>query len=705
MTGELFVELRCEELPASMVRPALAGLAAGLEALLDGVPHGAIRTWATPRRLAVAIADVASGRPAVEREITGPPADRAFKDGVPTAVAEGFARSKGVDVADLRVVELPKRGAVLAVTVREGGEQVVDLVTHGLADVIAAVPFRKAMVWGEGGLTWGRPLHGIVATYAGAALSGQAHGIAFGTSTLGHRRSPGPVSVTGSADWLTGLRAHHVEPDLDVRARRIQELLAEAAAAHGGDPIDLPELAEEVLHLVEWPGAVVGSFDEDLLELPPRLLTTAMRVHQRYFPITRDGALTNRFVVITNNPFGDAEVIAEGNARVLRPRFYDARFFFADDRQHRLEHFAASLGKMRWIRGLGTMADKAARVAALAGELAPRVGADAAQATRAGALSKADLTSKMVGEFPELQGHMGRLYAAAQGEPQAVAVAIEEHYQPAFAADAVAASPVGVAVALADRLDTLVGAFGIGMEPTGGGDPQGLRRAALGLVRTLVEHGLRVDVAELVGVAVDAFHDAAGGEGFEAWHKARGTGPVATARDALVASLVAFVTTRHKAWWQAEGAPADYVDAVLDTVAEVGGYDPVRVHQQVSALVAASRSEAFGAVLEVFKRVLNILQQAPSDLGPAAALSEPVEAALHTAVAQVGARVDAAVGALDYAAALDAMVDLRAPVEDFFTGVMVHADDPAVRSARLGLLAEVARTLRGVADFSRISTR
>lgn len=719
-TAEVFVELLCEELPAGMIGPALEGLAAGLTGLLDSLGHGAVRTWATPRRLAVAVADVPAEKPVVEIEVTGPPADRAFDaDGQPTKTGVGFARGKGVDPSALRVVELPKRGRVAAVTVREGGETVQDVLLAGLADVVAGIPFAKAMVWADGDtLPFGRPLHQLVVTYGGAPLSGTVHDIPLRETTRGHRLTPGPFAVTTADAWVADLRAHHVEPDVAARTAAIQALLVEAAERLGSDPIVDDELLAEVTHLVEWPVLVLGAFDEELLELPPRLLVTSMKVHQRYFPVFQGGRLTHRFVVVSNNPFGDHDTIAEGNARVLRPRFHDARFFFAEDRAKPLAEHAAALPRMRWIRGLGTMADKAERIARLGAWLAPKVGAEPGVAERAGRLTKADLPTQMVGEFPELQGHVGRLYAAAEGASEAVSLAIEEHYLPRFAGDDVASTPGGVALALADRLDTLTGCFGIGLEPRGGGDPQGLRRAALGLVHTLVRHGLHLDLRRLFEEAWAVFDrlvrervadDGDAATAFDRWLKAHraGEGPAEEAQD--VSKLVGFVLARFRADQVAQGVPPDFVDAVLaadrDRDGEEDPVDLVVLDRQLAGLRAVAATPDFPALLQTFKRVLNITKDTDATPPSADGVPAGVEAALVQAADAVAARVDAAAAALDYEAALTAVLDLRAPLEAFFEGVMVNDDDPAVAARRLGILVGVRQVFRSLADFSRISTR
>lgn len=701
-TGELLCEIQCEELPAGMVRPALAGLEKGLLALLEGVEHGPVRTYATPRRLAVVVEGVAATTPVTTQLVTGPPAERAFDaDGQPTKAALGFARGRGVDASALRVVDGPK-GPVVAVEVTEGGERVADRLQAGIDAVVREVPFAKTMEWGHGGVRWARPIHRVNLLLDGVALSGVAADLPLGNTTVGHRlKGDAPFAFTDEASWLEGLRARGVEPDLAVREAAIRRMLVEAAERLGSDAIEDDELLEEVLHLVEAPSLVLGRFEPSLLELPPRLLVQSMKEHQRYFPVFRDGALTSDFVVISNNPWGDAERIADGNARVLLARFDDARFFLAEDRKRPLMSRMPELEKMRWIRGLGTMADKQARVAGLAEALAPFVGADATHAAQAGALSKLDLVTLMVGEFPSLQGHMGRLYAQGEGFPDAVAVAIEEAYFPRFADDGVAGSAEGAAVALAERLDTLVGCFGAGMKPKGG-DPQGLRRAALGVVRTLVLRGHRVDLAELVGRAVDRFHaEATAGDGYPQWVKVQGAGEAPSERDALVAELVAFLTARWRAQAIADGTTGDLVDAVL----EASAADPLVWDRKLAALVALAGDAEFVGIMETFKRVLNITRDEAAAWPSRDGLGDDAERALYDAITASEADIADAVGALDFERALAGMLTLRAPVAAFFDAVMVASDVPAERARRMGLLKHLGALFLSFADFSRISTR
>lgn len=699
--SELFVEIRCEELPPGMVQPALDGLRDGLKGLLVGLEHGAVRVFATPRRLAVAIADVPDARPFVERLLTGPPAERSFQDGVPTQAALGFLKGKGVPVEAIEIIDGPK-GKVIAVRVKEGGEQTRALLEKGLEGVIRAVPFAKSMEWGSGGIRFGRPIQGIAALFGGTVVAGNIAGLAITGSTVAHRLAPdNAFSFTTADEWLAGLRSRWVEPDLAVRRATIRRQLDEVAAAEGADRIGEDDLLDQIVHLVEAPLPVVCEFEGDLLELPPRLLVQSMKVHQRYFPLHRSGKLTNRFVAIANNPEGDPSIMAAGFARVLRARFHDAKFFFASDKKKPLDVHGDGLARMRWIKGLGTMAQKQARMAAIAVDVVDQVGADASVVARAASLAKCDLLTAMVGEFPELQGHMGRLYATAQGESEAVAVAIEEAYLPRFAGDGVARSPAGVALAISERVDTLVGCFGVGMAPKGGGDPQGLRRAALGLVNTLIEREIAVDLRTVFAAAVRRFHDAVRAEpdGFQGWAKERGSGPEAKGADALVDALVEFAIARWKAAAIADGTSGDLVDAVL-----IGGETrPVVLHRKLAALKGIAGTADFLPIMNTFKRVLNISRDA--DVRGAGPLTEPAEHVLADALARVEGIVVAAADRGDYAAALEQMLSLKEPVARFFDEVLVDSPEPAVRAARMGLLKRISTTFLTVADFSRISTR
>ena len=672
---DLLVEVRCEELPHEMVSPARDALADGLVALLSGIEHGAVRTWSTPRRLAVGIEDVATGRPVEDKLVTGPPVAAAKRDGEWTRAALGFARGRGVDVDDLVIVEGPK-GPVVGATIRVGGERTLDLVAAGLEKLIVGLPFKKSMRWGDGPTRWGRPLHQVVAVFDGNRVPATVAGIATSDVVVGHRRctlSPGPVRDLAS--YPESLEARWVIADRGRRTELIRELLLAAAAEHQVEvPID-EVLLEEVTDLVEWPVVVVGSFDAELLDLPGRLLVESMKVHQRTFPTMKDGRLHNLVLCVSNNPTGDAKLIAHGNAKVLRARFYDAKFFFAEDKKRGLSELGQGLSKMRWVRGLGTMLDKQARLRHFAGELAPRLGANPAQAQRAAHLAKNDLVSQMVAEFPKLQGHMGRLYAQHESEDDVVALAIEEHYLPRFAGDVLPSTAEGAVVALADRLDTLAGCFSIGLLPKSSADPQGLRRAANGVLAILLDRGLRVELGDLLEPFCVQYPEL----------------------DA--AKLVQFVRGRLRAQLVADHA-TDLVDAVL----EAGGEDVVQVEARVQALTALSASGQFGSLMTAFKRVLNISKDHTDSSYHRGAFIQPAEHALADAFEAAAEGIPAQLDSLDIEGAIDAMIAMKPAIDGYFDNVLVMAEDHELRTARLGLLRAISGLFRSVADFRLIHT-
>ncbi len=676
--SELVIEVRCEELPHAMIGPALAALESGVKSLIKGIVHGDSVVYSTPRRLAVVVSDVAQGRPVTEQVVTGPPLSAAQRDGVWTKGAQGFARGRGVSVDDLQVVEGP-RGPVIAAVVREGGEQTAELIASGLERLILGLPFKKAMRWGERRERWGRPIHQVIALFDGQRIAASVAGIETSDVVVGHRRSslsPGPL-VDGPS-YLSALEQRWVIADRERRRALIRSQGDELARAQGLVVDWDASLLEEVTDLVEWPVALLARFDEDLLELPPRLLIESMKVHQRYFPTTRAGQLTNVFVVVSNNPTGDPALIATGNARVLRARFYDARFFFAEDRKRSLVELGSSLDAMRWVRGLGTMADKQARVGALAARLAESLGlSQGEQAGAAGSLCKSDLVSQMVGEFPELQGHIGRLYALNQGLDEVTAAAIEEHYLPRFAGDALPATDAGRALAVADRLDTLVGCFGVGLKPKASADPQGLRRAANGVLAVLLDAGIRCQLGALIALA---------GAGFE--------------QQADASELVAFVLARLRAMLQAEGHATDVVDAVL----AAGGSDPVQIAARVRGLTHLSRTGEFGALAEAFKRVLNISKDHSETTYDRGRFQDPVEHALADAYEATHEQVVALVQGLHVEDALARCVQLKPAIDAYFEVVMVNAEDQDLRAARLGLIASISALFRGIADFRLINS-
>ncbi len=676
-TAELFIEIRCEELPARFARPAEVALSKAVTGLLKGIEHGEVCSWVTPRRLAVAVAEVAIEKPLVEQVVTGPPEAAAFRDGEWTPAGLGFARSKGLTVDDLEIIDGP-RGRVVSATVKTGGEKTRDVLAAGLESAVLGIHFPKTMQWGEGGIRWARPIHSVVCMLGEQSIDLSIAGIHSGTQTLGHRLTPGPIEVESASQWMDSLRVANVEPDAEIRRESILTQLAERAAALGAETPEMADLVDEVVHLTECPIVIDAVFEEDLLDLPPRLLVESMKVHQRVFPLFQDGGLTHRFLVVTNHPYATdpevAQIIAEGNTKVLAARFHDARFFYAEDRKKQLAEHASGLEGMRWIRGGGTMAEKATRIGTLAAGLSELVGADQQTAQTAGALTKADLATQMVGEFPELQGHVGQLLAAQQGQPEAVALAIEEHYLPRFAGDQLPSSPAGRATALADRIDTLTGCFSLGLKPKGSADPLGLRRAANGLLTILRDAGIRTQL-----------HTLWDGSGFDAPEGGWG-------------ELQAFTMARLRAQLQDRFA-TDVVDAVLAT----GSTDPVALEAQADAMHLLSSTPEFGPLKTTFKRVMGLTKDHESTTYTPGDLADAAETALHEKLSEVQTQATELADALDYSGSLAALSTLKAPVDTLFDAVMVMHEDPAIRANRLGLLRSVADQFRRIADFTHLS--
>ena len=659
--GELFVEVRTEELPARFVVPAVEGLAANLAKLLGTLAPNPPRLFSTPRRFAVAFDGVEARRPLVERLVTGPPVGTAFKDGVATPAAEAFARKNGTTIDALEQVETPK-GVVVAVRRMEGGESTTHLVGEGLSAAILAVPFKKTMRWGRGTVKFGRPIHAVTAVLDGERVDAEVAGISTGNTSVGHWLwHPEPFPVPDAMHWLAELNKRDVLADADERRRVMVRGLERAAERLGAELRLDDDLVAEVVNLVEFPTVIVGEFDASLLELPPRLLVEAMKVHQRYFPLYVDGRLSHRFLVVSNNPRGDADLIAAGNARVLAARFHDAKFFFAEDRKKSLANHGEKLAGMVWIRGLGTMFERQAAVAQAGGELAAAVGADPATTRAAGNLCKCDLATQMVGEFPELQGHVGRLLADAEGRPNALA--IEEHYLPRFTGDALPTTAEGRALALAERITLLGAAFAKGMQPTGGADPQGLRRAANGIVAIVLDVGYDGDVASLCALAgVDR------------------------------PDVTEFILARLRATLQAEGHATDLIEAVFAT----GGSDIVHIAERTRRMSDMVRSGEFGPIRTAFRRAAGLVKDHASAAFTPACFEHASEGALATALSGVNGT--------DVAGSLAALAALRPLLDDFFNAVLVMCDDPAVRANRLGLLKAVTSAFAPLADFTRLSS-
>ena len=677
----LLFEIGVEELPASHLSEALAQLRALVPTALQEarLSPGAIHIWGTPRRLTVYAASLALRQPDEERVVKGPPARAAFKDGQPTRAAEGFARSKGVPVEALRVEEVDG-GEYVVATQRIVGRPAAEVLAELLPAWIAALRFPKSMRWNETGVAFSRPIRWLAALLGEEIIPCTYAGVASDRVTRGPRPAGSPEIALGAAsDYREALKSYGVLVDPDVRAEVVRaqaQLLAESV---GGRIPDDAALLEEVTHLVEVPTALLGSFEEKYLALPSEVLIAVMKQHQRYFPVLDDaGRLLPYFVVVRNGGREHLDLVRAGNEGVIRARYADADYFFKQDTRRALEDFLPRLGTLTFQEALGSMRDKSERLEQLAPWLGLRLGLSAlelAALTRAARLAKADLATQMVVEMTSLQGVMGREYALASGEPPAVAQAIFEHYLPRTAGDAPPTSAAGVALALADRLDSLAGLFAVGLAPTGSADPYGLRRAALGLVQILLERKLDFSVREGLLEAARAL-------------------PVPLS-DAALDEAVAFVAGRLQGVLRDAGLAHDVVEAAL----AARGDNPFLAQQVAQQLRGWIAREDWPLLLDNYARCVRITRDHPRYALDASQLTEPAERALYAALVETEARVTPQGGVDGFLAAFVPLVPL---IQAFFDNVLVMAEEDAVREARLALLQRVAGLAVGIVDLSKL---
>ncbi|MEC9347855.1 MAG: glycine--tRNA ligase subunit beta [Pseudomonadota bacterium] len=688
--ADLLLELLSEEIPARMQVRAAEDLKTLLLEELAGAGlkvAGAV-AHSTPRRLVLSVTGIPAAQEDVREERRGPRAD------APARAIEGFLGSTGLTREQLEERETPK-GSFLFAVIEKKGQATVEVLPALVEAAIHRLPWPKSMRWGANTVRWVRPLQSILCLFDGAVLPVRYGNVQASDVTRGHRHhAPKPFSVSSFDDYVAKLREASVILDREERKQAIDARVRELAAAEGLHLHEDAGLLEEVAGLVEWPVPLVGRIDDSFMDVPAEVLTTSMRTHQKYFALDHaDGSLAPRFAVVANMVAedGGATIIA-GNEKVLRARLSDARFFWDQDRARRLDSRLGDLDPIVFHARMGTLRRKAERVSRLAGWLAGFTGAESAAAERAGLLAKADLTTGMVGEFPELQGFMGRYYAIHDGESAVVADAIRWHYSPAGPGDACPTAPVAMAVALADKLDSLAGFFAVGEKPTGSRDPFALRRAALGVIRIVLENNLRLPLAQAFGAA----HAGIAGD------------LVGEAADAatVTAELLDFIADRLRVHLREQGVRHDLITAVF----ALGGEDDlVRLMARVGALSAFVASDDGANLIVAYRRAANILRieekkDGAGFDGPAdrAIFAEPAERALGTALTTAAEQALAAVEREDFTAAMAAMATLRAPVDAFFDGVTVNADDPALRANRLKLLAEIRTTLHRVADFARI---
>ena len=684
-TRDFLFELGTEELPPlalpELERSLAASIRAGLEAA--GLPHGALHAYAAPRRLAVLVHELVDTQPEQRIKRRGPPVNAAFdKQGAPTRAATAFADSCGVALDALgRITE--GKGEFLYFEGSKPGASTASLLPGIVQAALDALPIPKRMRWGASDAEFVRPVHWLTLRFGDDVVAARLLDTDAGANTRGHRfHAPQELALRSPSAYADTLREHgYVIADFAERRERIRTQITACATRLGGRVVQDDALLDEVTALVEWPIAVEGRFEDRFLALPREVLISTLQEHQRYFPVEdAHGALTPWFITISNIDSREPQRVREGNERVVRPRLSDAAFFHAQDRKQALHAWRAGLDRVTFQTKLGSIGDKVRRVQDLATHIATALGGDDARAARAAELCKCDLLSAMVGEFPELQGIMGAYYAAADGEDAEVAAAVREHYLPRGAGDALPTTRTGSIVALADKLDTLAGIFATGQKPSGNKDPFGLRRAAIGVLRIVLEQKLDLDLAELAQIAVAA----------------QPVGTEDTAREVLD-----YVMERARAYYADHGYAAELFDAVLAT----GVSRPLDFDARMAALAAFGRLPEAESLAAANKRIANILRKSESPASAAidaTLLQEPAERALHAALEALSADVTAALAARHYDAALTRLASLRPSVDAFFTDVMVNADDAALRANRLALVARVRALFSGVADLSRL---
>ena len=689
--ADLLVEIGTEELPPKALRGLMDAFAANLGDAIDGarLERGDVRAYASPRRLAVFVADLARGQEDRRVSQKGPPISVAFDDaGNALPPATAFAKKCGIAVADLSRTKTDKGEWLTADTV-EKGKTAAELLPQLIEKALADLPIPRRMRWGAGEAEFVRPVHWVVLLHGGKVIPGSIMGIETGNKSQGHRfHSKGSIAIAKPAEYLDTLEQKgHVIADFGVRRDLVMKGVAAEAKKAKGEIVDGESLFDEVTALVEWPVPMLGSFDEDFLQLPREVVISTLTGHQRYFPVAdSSGKLLPRFVTVANLESTDPQKVRDGNERVIRPRLADAAFFWESDRRKALATRGEELRDVVYQRGLGSLYDKSTRTATLALWIAGQLGADGDLVERAAMLCKCDLLTGMVGEFPDLQGTMGRYYATSDGEPEAVAVAIGEHYQPRFAGDLLPASAVGQVLAIADRLDTLAGIFTIGKKPSGNRDPFGLRRAALGIVRLSIECTLDLDLKATIAKALELQPDGKGDSG------------------ELHDELYAFITERLRRYFLDR-------DPGLDTET----FDAVMARQPSSLIDFERRLQAVQAFLELDeaqslasanKRIANILRQAGEQSGAeinTKLLDDEAEVELFTALGNASQAVRPLLDERQYTEALRQLAGLRQPVDRFFDDVMVMVDDEATKKNRLALLGELRALFLDVADISRLS--
>ena len=716
---DFLVEIGTEELPPKSLRTLELGLASGIRTGLEsvGLKPGEVVSFATPRRLAVMVKKLASRQPDQDIKRRGPPVAAAFDAaGQPTRAALAFAQSCGTTVEKLQKLDEGK-GQFLFFVGTKAGADVQDLLPGVVQRALDALPIARRMHWGSGRAEFVRPVHWLLMLYGHEVVPATVLDTVAANLTYGHRfHAPKPMRIPSPASYERALRDRgYVVASFEARRESIRSRVTAAAAGCGGKALIGDALLDEVTSLVEWPVPVTGRFEERFLALPREVLISTLQDHQRYFPVENvDGTLMPHFITVSNIESRDPAKVVQGNERVVRPRLADAAFFWEQDRKQPLAARRELLDAVTFQAKLGSLGDKGRRVRTLAGQIAAASGRDRAESERAAELCKCDLLSAMVGEFPELQGIMGAYYALADGESPEVAVAIREHYMPRAAGDELPATHAGIAVAIADKLDTLTGIFAIGEKPTGTKDPFGLRRAALGVLRILIEKGLDLDLREFIAQAltlvrpdIDKVASAAG----RVAGRVMVTNPDGSISDPTAGEVYDFIMERLRAYYLERAstgvtAPrAAITTEMFDAALATKPSSPVDFDARLQALSAFLELEEAASLTAANKRIANILRKAPEKSDgdvQVEDLREEAEVRLFDAMRSLRGAVSAATEQREYANALGRLAQLRPAIDAFFDQVMVMDEDPKLRANRLALLAQLHGLFSGVADLSRL---
>ncbi|OGP90368.1 MAG: glycine--tRNA ligase subunit beta [Deltaproteobacteria bacterium RBG_16_48_10] len=685
---ELLLEIGTEEIPAGFVQQALVDLEILTRKELEAqrIDFGEVKTLGTPRRLVLVIQALSERQKDVEIRKIGPSKQAAFDSkGDPTKAAIGFAKGQSVPVESLTLVEMEKGEYVCAVR-REVGKPTHEILPSALPRLILAIPFQKSMKWAEGSIRFARPIHWILALWGGEIIPFEVENVRTGNVTYGHRfMHSGPIPVSDFRSYLEKTREAFIIVDPLERKKKIGEGLIKEAASVSGRILSDEALLDEVNFLVEYPVPLCGSYDSQFLSLPKEVIIHSMKEHQRYFPVVDgQGKLLPHFVCISNIAPRDRSVVVKGNERVLKARLSDAAFFFEEDLKISLETRVEQLKKVVFQAKLGTSYKKVMRFKALAQFLVRKIDPALLEIVeRAALLCKADLVTGMVGEFPKLQGIVGKEYARLQGEKPAVAEAIYEHYLPAFAGDRLPDSPVGDVISIADKLDTIVGCFGVGLTPTGTADPFGLRRQALGITRIILEKKYSFSLIQLIEESGKLL-------------KEKMERPFPEVKR----EVLDFFRARYQNFLLDKGYPFDTTEAVLS----VSFDDLVDIQGRIDALKRARESRDFESIVIAFKRAINILKGAPArnPVNPSL-LSETVEKNLYQAFSKAKERIEDYLDKRDYESALQEMSQMKKPIDDFFDGVMVMIEDEAIRNNRFALLDGIRQLFLSIADFSKLT--